>query len=439
MSEEVGITMKIAVEKYKSIYKKKEITIDGLTILSGSNSSGKSSFMQPFLILKQTLEKQYDSGFLIINGENIKLTDAKQILSKVNNNTDRKFSLAFTEDESSCSIIYEYKKGSGFIPKESSMLSSKMKNEVILNLRMKHDEIKEMLGREKEFGFMDEYAKNKKIKPIWKTIKKKCFIIAEYRSPDRKASFFAAGVDPTYQLEKFIRSIIHVPGLRGNPERKYQIAESENVFPGSFEKYVASIISMWGKSKKKDKHDLLVKQLNYLGLASSIKTKRTDDTSIEINISRKIKNGDDDCVSVADVGFGVSQTLPVLVALLVAKKGQHVYIEQPELHLHPKAQFKLAEIIKSALDRGVKIIIETHSSLLIRGIQTKIARKEIENGKVSLNWFTQDEISGETIIDTKTPDEFGAFGDWPADFDDISLYAEQQYLDAVEESIYGSL
>ena len=77
---------------------------------------------------------------------------------------------------------------------------------------------------------------------------------------------------------------------------------------------------MWGKSKKKDKHDLLVKQLNYLGLASSIKTKRTDDTSIEINISRKIKNGDDDCVSVADVGFGVSQTLPVLVALLVAKK-----------------------------------------------------------------------------------------------------------------------
>ncbi|WP_071845157.1 AAA family ATPase [Serratia marcescens] len=246
-------------------------------------------------------------------------------------------------------------------------------------------------------------------------------------------------MDPTYNLERFIRSIIHVPGLRGNPERKYQIAESENVFPGSFEKYVASIISMWGKSRNMDKYDLLVKQLNYLGLASSIKAKRTDDTSIEINISRKIKNGDDDCVSVADVGFGVSQTLPVLVALLVAKKGQHVYIEQPELHLHPKAQFKLAEIIKSALDRGVKIIIETHSSLLIRGIQTKIARKEIDSTQVSLNWFTQDEETGETIINTKAPDELGAFGDWPSDFDDISLYAEQQYLDAVEESIYGSL
>ncbi|ALD47244.1 hypothetical protein AN479_23700 [Serratia marcescens] len=118
--------------------------------------------MQPFLILKQTLEKQYDSGYLIINGENIKLTDAKQILSKVGNNKDKKFSLAFTEGESSCRIIYEYRKGAGFIPKESSMRSSKMNSGITLNLRMKHDEIKEMLGREKEFGFMDEYAKIKK-------------------------------------------------------------------------------------------------------------------------------------------------------------------------------------------------------------------------------------------------------------------------------------
>lgn len=431
--------MKIAVEKYKSIYDKKEITIDGLTILSGSNSSGKSSFMQPFLILKQTLEKQYDSGYLIINGENIKLTDSKQILSKVNNNIDKVFSLAFSEGDSSCRICYEYKKGLGFIPRESSMSNSKLKNEVTLNLKMKHEEIKHMLGKDKEFGFMDEYAKRQKVKPLWKTIKKKCFIIAEYKSVDKKASFFSAGVDPTYQLEKFIRGIIHVPGLRGNPERKYQIAESENVFPGSFEKYVASIISMWSKSKNMEKYELLVKHLNYLGLASSIKTKRMDDTSIEINISRKIKNGNDDCVSVADVGFGVSQTLPVLVALLVARKGQHVYIEQPELHLHPKAQFKLAEIIKSALERGVKIIIETHSSLLIRGIQTRIARKEIDNNKVSLNWFTQDEETGETIINTEIPDGLGAIGDWPSDFDDISLYAEKQYLDAVEESIYGPL
>ncbi|MFE8117920.1 AAA family ATPase [Brenneria goodwinii] len=431
--------MKIAVEKYKSIYDKKEIIIDGLAILSGANSSGKSSFMQPFLILKQTLEKQYDSGYLIINGENIKLTDAKQILSKVNNNKDNKFSLFFSEGESSSKICYEYKRGAGFIPKESIMFGVKGKSDITLNLGMKHDEIKSMIGREKEFGFMDEYAKKQKIKPVWKTIKKKCFIMAEYRSPDRKASFFAAGVDPTYQLEKFIRGIIHVPGLRGNPERKYQIADSENVFPGSFEKYVASIISIWSRSKSTEKYTLLVSQLNYLGLASSIKAKRADDTSIEINISRKIKGGDDDCVSVADVGFGVSQTLPVLVALLVAKKGQHVYIEQPELHLHPKAQFKLADIIKSALDRGVKIIIETHSSLLIRGIQTKIARKEIDNSKVSLNWFTQDEETGETIINIETPDDIGAIGDWPSDFDDISLYAEKQYLDAVEESVYGSL
>ena len=73
----------------------------------------------------------------------------------------------------------------------------------------------------------------------------------------------------------------------------------------------------------------------------------------------------------------MSQTIPVLVALIGAKKGQYVYIEQPELHLHQKAQFKLAEIIGSAIKRGVQVIIETHSSILIRGIQIAVVKKEL--------------------------------------------------------------
>ena len=52
-------------------------------------------------------------------------------------------------------------------------------------------------------------------------------------------------------------------------------------------------------------------------------------------------------VSIADVGFGVSQVLPVLVALIVAKPGQLVYLEQPELHLHPRAQVALAQELGS--------------------------------------------------------------------------------------------
>ena len=61
--------MRLSVEGYKSIASKQTLKFDGLTVLAGANSSGKSSFMQPFLILKQTVENHYDSGSLELYGE----------------------------------------------------------------------------------------------------------------------------------------------------------------------------------------------------------------------------------------------------------------------------------------------------------------------------------------------------------------------------------
>src|SRR5260370_27177367 len=76
-----GIT-RIAVEGFKSIATRQEIEIAPLTILAGANSSGKSSIMQPLLMLKQTLEAQYDPGPLLIYGPNVKFTSTNQFLSR---------------------------------------------------------------------------------------------------------------------------------------------------------------------------------------------------------------------------------------------------------------------------------------------------------------------------------------------------------------------
>ena len=133
-------------------------------------------------------------------------------------------------------------------------------------------------------------------------------------------------------------------------------------------------------------------------------------------------------VSIADVGLGVSQTLPVIVALHIARAGQIVFIEQPEIHLHPRAQMALAEILAEAANRGVIVIVETHSSILLRGIQTAVALQKITDDKVSLNWFKRDVRSGQTECHG-TLDKTGAFGDWPEDFDEITLESEKP-LDA---------
>src|SRR5713101_7012284 len=77
-----GIT-RITVAGFKSISQEQSIEIRPLTILAGANSSGKSSMMQPLLLLKQTLEETYDPGALLLYGPNVRFTSGEQLLSRM--------------------------------------------------------------------------------------------------------------------------------------------------------------------------------------------------------------------------------------------------------------------------------------------------------------------------------------------------------------------
>src|SRR5450759_5817468 len=77
-----GIT-RITVAGFKSIAQEQSIEVRPLTILAGANSSGKSSIMQPLLLLKQTLEAPYDPGALLLDGPNVQFTLADQLLSRM--------------------------------------------------------------------------------------------------------------------------------------------------------------------------------------------------------------------------------------------------------------------------------------------------------------------------------------------------------------------
>lgn len=425
--------MELSVKGFKSIASKQTISFNGLTILSGANSSGKSSFMQPFLILKQTIENHYDSGLLQLYGENARITDSSQVISRVPAHSEKSFTLEIMSDEESCSVTYKHIQDSGI--QVDSIKTQKKANAQpnFLKVGTKSQAIEDYFVDKSSFR-KDLF---KDFDVSWKARIEKCFITASLCLDQNETPYFSDLVNPAKKLKSFVTRLIHVPGLRGNPERIYKIASSEKVYPGSFEKYVASLISQWSSTKKlAKKYAILKRQLEFLGLAKYIETKKIDDTSLSIQISRSSVLNKEDCVSIADVGFGVSQTLPVLVALLAAESGQYVYIEQPELHLHPKAQFKLADIIVEAIVRGVRVIIETHSAILIRGVQIAVVKTNIDKEKVSLNWFTQNQLTGETKITSGRMDKSGAFGDWPEDFDETSLNADDQYLSAVEKVMY---
>src|SRR5947209_11895070 len=88
-TQEQGIDV-ITVRGFKSLYNESRLEIRPLTILAGANSSGKSSLLQPLLLLKQTLEASYDPGPLLLNGPNVKFTSSEQMLSRTGkrNSTD---------------------------------------------------------------------------------------------------------------------------------------------------------------------------------------------------------------------------------------------------------------------------------------------------------------------------------------------------------------
>ncbi len=420
----------ISVAGYKSLVSKQRIEIRPLTILSGANSGGKSSIMQPVLLLKQTLDAPYDPGSLLLGGANVRLTSADQLLSKnPGSRTSKEFSVEFEIGSRKVELCFRH------IPKKGlEILSNTVSDEGVVTVITKDaDLILLKKSLEKRIShWPDDMVKNGELE----IVRDRAFLTVEMLVEEEQFRFPI--FNPGAGLAEMIGKLIHVPGLRGNPERDYRTTAVGDSFPGTFEVYVASVIKHW-QSNGDNRLAQLGMDLESLGLTWKVEAKQRDETQVELKVGRlphSLRGGAQDLVSIADVGFGVSQTLPVLVALLTAKQGQIVYIEQPEIHLHPRAQRSFAKIFAEAAKRGVIVIVETHSALLLQGIQTLVAKDDLPQDLVKLHWFQRDS-TGVTSVTSADLDDTGAFGDWPEDFDNVALNSDNEYLSAAEAKLFG--
>ena len=91
--------------------------------------------------------------------------------------------------------------------------------------------------------------------------------------------------------------------------------------------------------------------------------------------------------SIADVGFGVSQILPIIVEGCIMKQYQTLLLEQPEIHLHPKAQALAMDFFSMIASAERQLIIETHSDHLFNGVRRLIAQKSISVEDASILFF----------------------------------------------------
>jgi len=399
--------------------------------------------MQPLLLMKQTLDSDVvPAGPFLLTGPYTRYTETKQFLSRSghSNGATQVLDLEF-------GIGINSMAGLRFGIDESGQFDVL----AVRGSRRAEIEPKWLTRNTTEHELRTEFYPWKVLKgdavPFHLRVEKKRYSLGfqSYSDSDPSDPDEFREHEEISILNHRVRALLYVPGFRGDPQRKRDLLSvpkqqhfGGNIFEGHFESYIPSLIDSWRREVGSKSIFELVESLDILELATNVATERPSESEVEVRVPRTAESGIDDYVNVADVGLAVSAVLPVLVALIQAERDQLVYIEHPELHLHPKAQIRVALLLVKAANRGVRVVIETHSSLLLRGILTEVAKGAIANDKVMLHWFERDKTTGISKVTSKEPDAAGRVGDWPEDFSDVELSSDNDYLSAVEGNLFAA-
>lgn len=256
-------------------------------------------------------------------------------------------------------------------------------------------------------------------------------VVRFYGFPDEAVAYYQNAEfvqELNLEHEKLFSSIYYLGPLRTKAERFYTwggITPESVGFAG--ENTVAAIlaardrkISLGYRRQAKSLEEIIALKLAEMGLIEEFKVNQISQQRQEYEVKVRTK-GSIDWVDLPDVGFGISQVLPVLVQCFYAPSGSIIIMEQPEIHLHPNAQSALADVMLDVINsrengenRNIQLVIETHSEHFLRRLQRRIA----ENADL------QHKVSAYFANITKTPatlealqiDIFGNIRNWPDNF-----------------------
>ena len=143
------------------------------------------------------------------------------------------------------------------------------------------------------------------------------------------------------------------------------------------------------------------------------KEHRTSTISLEFNLD---KNNDKRGFQPYNVGFGYSYILSIVVTALIAKEGNLVIIENPEAHLHPKAQLHMTYLLAKLAARGVQVFVETHSEHVVNGFRLAALKNEyrLSHSDISIFFFDYNYDVYSLHIESS-----GRIPNWPKGFFDL--------------------
>lgn len=254
-----------------------------------------------------------------------------------------------------------------------------------------------------------------------------------YRFTDRtllryqNADFLA---DFALQTERVFSQFFYLGPLRKHPERVYQWSGDTPADVGmQGESAIAALLAATqegrqlnrGQGRRKQRFDAFIAGwLKELGVIADFSVKPVAKGRKEYEVLLRTHDGAPE-VKLTDVGFGVSQVLPALVQAFYAPANSVVWMEQPEIHLHPRVQSSLADAFICAVQacedgspRGTQLIIESHSEHFLSRLQRRVAEGTIAKQDVAIYFVNRE--GGMAHLEALRLNDDGEIENWPENF-----------------------
>lgn len=387
-----------------------ELALKPVTMLLGTNSSGKSTLIQSLLLLKQTVQSPDRTVHLNLGGDEVNdlfnFGSFDDVLHQAAE-APRQFSVAFEFERAGSSRI-----GGGAFECSYGKTSSGSVAVQTMTLRTDESEFRVVRRDKGAFSvFVDDEAQ-----PRMK---------GRHYAPERSIALSADAIaaldkegqlaeDLSLAIRRELEGINYLGPLRRKPERDYPWNKTKPGEVGSDGRAAIDALLASALLKGEGQNEVVngvSKWLKRMKVAQELEVRQQGRSSrYELVVHR-----DDVACNLRDVGIGVSQVLPVLVLAYFAPPGSTIILEEPEIHLHPLAQSVLAELfVEVSRQRKVQFIVETHSEHLFRRLQTLVAGRKVANDAVAMYFVERKGKSAhlrELVLD-----EYGRVGNWPKDF-----------------------
>ena len=417
----------LSIKNFKGFFEEGTIQIKPITLIYGPNSYGKSSILQSLLLLNQTVNegKDYRDVSLLPNGPMVNLGQFKDFLNKNTDEKEIKIELSLPAehyfDDEKEDIIQE----PSILTKLYFSLYFTLEDEKVIIPKIEiMAEQTDFLNPNKPIEKGKEKLYTLKLKQVnqkdeiyeIKQEKNDFLGINLNKNESKKISFFRLEEfttgNPFEKLEEIIKNIVYVSSFRKSPKRYYSPENNRRRYVGKSGEYTAEILSY--DSQVEDKVNYWLKKI--AGYELFVKK---DKNVNSVNLNDKKTDVND--VNLLDLGSGIAQVLPIITQAFKSE-GEMILIEEPEIHLHPKAQADLGEMFAAAIKTreqkktdgnsndnkimGNTFIIETHSENLLLRLEKLIRHKELSKDDVSVIYVDKNKsVKGSHCIRLELDDE----------------------------------